>query len=167
MKSSRFFKVDFVKRSFAHTKWGYSQCGFFLGLGNFLLLVYNFTSVKNYVDFTMFVPIFSIGLLFLFLFIGHFFRKKQMATESTLGFEHSPTLAKILRLILESIPKSNESSKQIEYLKNIEFQNMNNKDRGKMVEAENKNCEFCGADNLFYNEDEGVVICNSCKRCSS
>lgn len=110
------------KRCYADVRWGYAQIGFFIGLGNFLILVYNFTDAKNYIDFGIFIPIISVIFLLVFLFVGTYFRKNQMAIDHDLGFERDPSTARIFRIILENLTPNIEIKNQIEYLKKIEEQ---------------------------------------------
>ena len=109
-----------LKRKYADIRWGYSQIGFFIGLANFLLLVYNFTEAKDFISFELFVLLLSVILLVGLTMIGKVFRKTQMSVDHDLGFEQAPLNAKVYRLILEQYPQTEETKDFISYLKRIE-----------------------------------------------
>ena len=115
--------IDKLKRRYADIRWGYAQFGFFIGLANFLILVYNFTPAKDIISFEIFVPITLAVFLLIFTYSGQLFRNKQMATDHDLGFERNPAMAKVLRIILEQQElKTDEIIQQINYLRKIETQ---------------------------------------------
>jgi fatty acid desaturase len=99
------------------------------GFINFLLLFYNFTALKEYLPFEIFIPIFIIGSGILFLFIGKMFRKKQMGIDNDLAYERAPQGAKTARIMLEyqrdlmkhlNMPVPDELEERITFMRKIE-----------------------------------------------
>lgn len=108
-----------LKRRYADLRWGASQIGFVIGVSNFILLVYNFTDLKQ-LPFELFAPLMGIILVVVYSFAGKIFRTKQMRVDHDLGFEQNPQMAKTLRMILEQNNTNPETLNQIEYLRKIE-----------------------------------------------
>lgn len=95
-------KIDFLKRRYADMRFGQAQFAVMIGITNFLLLTYNFTSLKDWLEFHWYaliaVNIFVIGLIIL----GKGFRLKQMSTDSNLSFYQAPLWRKYDRIQLEN-----------------------------------------------------------------
>lgn len=122
-------KLDFLKRRYADMRYGQAQLAVIIGIINFLLISYNFSMFKDFIEFHWYVlvaiNIFGIGLILL----GKGFRVKQMSTDHNLAFSQAPLDRRKDRIILENLLEikkhlklsiTNESIKFLELLKKLE-----------------------------------------------
>ena len=122
-------KTDFLKRRYADMRYGQAQLAVMIGLINFLLISYNFSMFKDFIEFHWYVliaiNIFGVGLIVL----GKGFRIKQMSTDHNLAFVQAPLDRKTDKIILENLLAikkhlnlkiSDESIEFLELLKKIE-----------------------------------------------
>ena len=86
-----------IKRSWLYFRTGYATyLVFIVGLSNFLLLLYNFTPFKDYLDFTPFAILVVILLLPLGIIIGRLHFRKQHGTEMIISTDKNPYMYKIV-----------------------------------------------------------------------
>lgn len=119
-----------IKRRYYDIRQAWSLIAPIFGYANFVLLFYNFTDLKKLIEFNIFIPIFTIGMGILFVFIGRAYRKKQMSTDMDLSYERGSQGARTARIMLEfqrdvmkqlkmTVPQ--ELIDRIEYLHKIEL----------------------------------------------
>ncbi len=92
-----------VRRRFTDIKFGYSLIGPIIVYANFSLIAYNFTDLKEWIPFGIFVVFFAIGLATVLAFAGLVFRKYQLPTDFRLQYERNVEFVKSQLAILEGI----------------------------------------------------------------
>lgn len=124
-------KTAFSKRRYVDVRMAATLVSPVIAFGNFLLLAYNFTGIKEIIPFNLFVPLFIFSVIVLLVTIGKLFRMKQQATDITLSFERSVEANKSIRIITEymievgkklDVKTPQEIMDRVEYLKKIERQ---------------------------------------------
>ena len=124
-------KTSFTKRRYVDIRMAATLVSPIIAFGNFLLLAYNFTVIKEAIPFHLFVPLFIFSVVAFLVVTGRLFRKKQQATDITLAFERSVEANKSIRIITEymievgkklDVKTPQEIIDRVEYLKKIERQ---------------------------------------------
>lgn len=121
--------VSYFKRRYYDLRQGWTVLAPLFAYSNFVLIIYNFTNLKEIVSQEIFVILFSVGAGLILLLMGKTFRKKQLSVDLSLAYERNKAAAKTLRIHLETSkrilekmnePVSIELEERIEYLRSIE-----------------------------------------------
>lgn len=92
-----------LRRRFTDIKFGYNLIGPVIAYSNFSLIAYNFTDLKEWIPFEIFVILFAVGLAAFLAFAGMMFRKYQLPTDFRLQYERNVELVESQLAILEGI----------------------------------------------------------------
>ncbi len=121
--------MSYIKRRYYDLRQGWTILAPLFAYSNFVLIIYNFTELKDFLSQEYFIIFFTIGAGIILLVMGKTFRKKQLSTDLNLAYERSTQYAKTERIqlevtkkILEKLdePISQELNDRIEYLQRIE-----------------------------------------------
>jgi len=122
-------KINYLKRKYTDMRFGMSQFAVVIGITNFLLISYNLTVIKDYIEFHWYALISANFFIISLIVIGKLFRVKQMSTDNTLAFAQQPIDRHRDRIILENLleiknhlnlKNSPETIRFLEILKKLE-----------------------------------------------
>ncbi len=80
------FTGNLFRRRYYDMRFSWGLVGPLIGVGNFVLIVYNFTSLKD-IPFEVFAIIFAVIIISVMSFLGLFLRRYQMPTDFKLQYE--------------------------------------------------------------------------------
>ena len=118
--------MGFIKRRYSDFRFGLPLVLPIFSFGNFAILAYNFTALKNFLGFEIFTVLLASFLVVTISLVGKLFRKIQLSTDHDLVYEQQRQFAKTQRIILECLQPNALFSDQhmieerIQYLKKIE-----------------------------------------------
>ena len=121
--------MSYFKRRYYDLRQGWTILAPLFAYSNFVLIIYNFTDLRESLSQEMFIILFSIGAGIILLLMGKTFRKNQLSVDLSLAYERNKAAAKTLRIHLETskkiLEKMNEPipeelEERIEYLRKIE-----------------------------------------------
>lgn len=114
-----------IKRHYTDMRYGSGVSVPVFSYSSFILIAYNFTGLQQ-IPFAIFAPLFTAGLITLFIITGKVFRVKQLSTDQDLLYAQQKELIRTQRITLEAIVKHPDLEttqavlERIEYLKKLE-----------------------------------------------